>query len=113
MEFAILGSGAVGGYFGAKLCRAGHDVTFIARGAHLDAIRARGLEVRSPALGGFIVHARAEQDTARVGPVDVVLVAVKTYDNASALPLLAPLLGEGTVVLTVQNGVDSPKEVAA
>jgi 2-dehydropantoate 2-reductase len=113
MRFAILGSGAVGGYYGAKLCRAGHNVTFIARGAHLEAIRARGLEVRSAALGGFTVHAAAEQDTGRVGPVDVVLFAVKTYDNASALPLLAPLLGEHTAVLTVQNGVDSPDEVAA
>jgi 2-dehydropantoate 2-reductase len=113
MKFAILGSGAVGGYYGAKLCRGGHDVTFIARGAHLEAIRARGLEVRSAVLGDFTVRAPAEQDTARVGPVDVVLVAVKTYDNASALPLVTPLLGERTVVLTVQNGVDSATEVAA
>jgi len=113
MRFAILGSGAVGGYYGAKLAKAGHDVTFVARGAHLDAIRARGLEIKSPALGDFTVHARAEQDTSRVGPVDVVLFAVKAYDNASALPLLAPMLGEGTVVLTVQNGVDSAADVAS
>src|SRR5436190_12402343 len=113
MRIAILGSGAVGGYYGARLARAGHEVTFIARGAHLAAIRERGLEVRSAALGDFIVHARAEQDTARVGPVDVVLFAVKAYDNATALPLLAPMLGPATAVLTVQNGVDSPSEVAA
>ena len=66
--------------------RAGHDVTFIARGAHLAAIRERGLEMRSPALGDFIVRAPAEEDTSRVGPVDVVIVAVKAYDNATALP---------------------------
>src|SRR4029450_9896684 len=96
MKVAILGSGAVGGYYGAKLANAGHDVTFVARGAHLDAIRARGLEIRSPALGDFTVHARAEQDTSRVGPVDLVLFAVKAYDNPSALPLLAPLVGDGT-----------------
>jgi len=113
MRFGILGSGAVGGYYGAKLARAGHDVTFVARGAHLEAIRARGLEIRSPALGGFTVHARAEQDTSRVGPVDVVLFAVKAYDNASALPLLAPMLGDRSVVLTVQNGVDSAADVAS
>jgi 2-dehydropantoate 2-reductase len=113
MRFAILGSGAVGGYYGAKLARSGHDVTFIARGAHLDAIRSRGLEIRSPALGGFTVRAAAEQDTSRVGPVDVVLFAVKTYDNSTALPLLPPLLGERTAVLTVQNGVDSVGEVAS
>src|SRR5947209_3635700 len=112
MRIAVLGSGAVGGYYGARLARAGHDVTFIARGAHLEAIRARGLEIRSPALGDFTVRARAEQDTSRVGPVDLVLFAVKAYDNASALPLLPPLLGVAGVVLTVQNGVDSADEVA-
>ena len=113
MRFAILGSGAVGGYYGAKLARAGHDVTFVARGAHLEAIRARGLEIRSAALGDFTVHARAEQDTSRVGTVDVVLFAVKAYDNASALPLLAPMLSGQTAVLTVQNGVDSAADVAS
>jgi 2-dehydropantoate 2-reductase len=113
MKFAILGSGAVGGYYGARLARAGHDVTFIARGAHLAAIRERGLEIRSPALGDFVARGRAEEDTSRVGPVDVVLYAVKTYDNPTALPLLTPMLGGSTIVLTVQNGVDSPGEVAA
>lgn len=113
MRVAILGSGAVGGYYGAKLARSGHDVTFIARGAHLAAIRERGIEIRSAALGDFVVRARAEQDTASVGPVDLVLVAVKTYDNPSALPLLTPMLGDDTAVLTVQNGVDSPDDVAA
>lgn len=112
VKFSILGSGAVGGYYGAKLSRAGHDVTFIARGPHLDAIRDHGLEVRSPVLGDFSVRARAESDTTRVGHVDVVLVAVKAYDNATALPLIAPMLGPRTAVLTVQNGVDSPQEVA-
>jgi 2-dehydropantoate 2-reductase len=113
MKFAILGSGAVGGYFGAKLARAGHDVTFIARGAHLAAIRERGLQVKSPMLGDFTVTAPAEDDTSRVGPVDVVIVAVKAYDNATALPMVPPLVGPGTTVLTVQNGVDSASELAA
>ncbi len=113
MRFAILGSGAVGGYYGAKLARAGHDVTFVARGAHLAAIRARGLEVRSPALGDFTVRAPAEEDTARVGVVDVVIVAVKAYDNGTALPMIPPMVGADTTVLTLQNGVDSPNEVAA
>ena len=113
MRIAILGSGAVGGYYGARLARAGHDVTFIARGAHLAAIRERGLEIRSAALGDFVARAGAEDDTAKVGPVDLVLVAVKAYDNPTALPLLRPLLGADTAVLTVQNGVDSPGQVAA
>ena len=113
MRFAVLGSGAVGGYYGAKLARAGHDVTFIARGGHLAAIRDHGLVIRSAMLGDFTVHAPAEEDTAKVGPVDVVLVAVKAYDNAAALPLIRPMLGPGSCVLTVQNGVDSAQEVAA
>ncbi|HEV3485363.1 MAG TPA: 2-dehydropantoate 2-reductase [Vicinamibacterales bacterium] len=113
MRFAMLGSGAVGGYYGAKLARAGHDVTFIARGAHLEAIRAQGLQVRSPMLGDFTVRAPAEQDTSRAGVADVVIVAVKTYDNATALPMIAPLLGPDTAVLTLQNGVDSAADLAA
>ena len=113
MKIAILGSGAVGGYYGARLSRAGHDVTFIARGAHLAAIREKGLEIRSPVLGDFVAHARAEEDTTRVGVADLVMVAVKTYDNTTALPMLRPMLGPDTAVLTVQNGVDSPGEVAA
>jgi 2-dehydropantoate 2-reductase len=113
MKFAIFGSGAVGGYYGAKLARAGHDVTFIARGAHLAAMRARGLEIRSPMLGDFTVPARVEEDPGRVGPVDVVIVAVKAYDNASALPRIVPMIGADTTILPLQNGVDSANELAA
>jgi 2-dehydropantoate 2-reductase len=112
MRIAILGSGAVGGYYGAKLARAGHDVTFIARGAHLAAIRARGLEIRSPLVGDFTVQARAEDDTSKVGTVDVIVVAVKAYDNPTALPLMAPMIAPDTTVLTLQNGVDSVNELA-
>jgi 2-dehydropantoate 2-reductase len=113
MRFAILGSGAVGGYFGAKLGKSGQDVTFIARGAHLEAIRSRGLEIKSAKLGDFVARAAAENDTAKVGPVDVVIVAVKAYDNATALPMLQPMIGPDTVVLTLQNGVDSAYDVSA
>ncbi|MCC7124990.1 MAG: 2-dehydropantoate 2-reductase [Acidobacteria bacterium] len=112
MKFAMLGSGAVGGYFGAKLARAGQDVTFIARGAHRDAIRQRGLEIRSTQLGDFTVQAPAESDPAQVGPVDVVVVAVKAYDNATAFPMISPLLGPETTVLTLQNGVDNVDQLA-
>jgi 2-dehydropantoate 2-reductase len=113
MKIAILGSGAVGGYYGAKLAQAGHDVTFIARGAHLEAIRRDGLSIKSPALGDFVATGRAEEDTRRVGPVDLVIVGVKAYDNPTALPMITPMLGETTSVLTLQNGVDSINEVAA
>jgi len=122
MRFAIVGSGAVGGYYGAKLARAGHDVTFIARGPHLEAIRARGLTVKSP-LGDFSVRARAEEDPARVPPVDVAVFAVKAYSNAGALPVLkaviagsgdaAPGVPGGPVALTLQNGVESADEISA
>ena len=113
MRIAVLGSGAVGGYYGAKLARAGQDVTFIARGTHREAIRRRGLEVRSPMLGDFIVQAAAEDDTRKVGIVDLVIVAVKAYDNATALAMLPPMVGPSTTVLTLQNGVDSAGEIAA
>jgi len=112
MKFAIIGAGAVGGYYGALLARQGHDVSFVARGAHGEAIRAKGLRVVGP-LGDFTVRTPAESDPARIGPVDVVLHTVKTYDNATAIPLIKPLLGPETSVLTLQNGVDSAEEVAA
>ncbi len=110
MRFTIVGSGAVGGYYGAKLARAGHDVTFIARGAHLEAIRARGLTVRSP-LGDFTVQVRAEQDPSNIA-ADVAIYAVKAYSNPEALPLLRRAVGDRAVALTLQNGVDSVDELA-
>jgi 2-dehydropantoate 2-reductase len=112
MRIAVVGAGAVGGYFGAFLARAGHDVRFIARGTHGEAIRANGLIVRGP-LGEFTVHAPVSESTAEAGPVELVLHSVKSYDNATALPLLPPLVGHGTVVLTLQNGVDGPDEASA
>ena len=110
--FAFVGAGAVGGYYGGLLARRGFDVRFVARGAHLEAIQTRGLHVVSP-LGDFTVKPRAQADPARLGPVDVVVHTVKTYDNTTAIPLIRPLLGPTTVVLTLQNGVDSAEEVAA
>lgn len=112
MRIAILGSGAVGGFYGALLARQGHDVAFIARGAHLDAIRAHGLRVRG-AVGDFAAKGRADSDPAKLGEADLVIVAVKSYDNDTALPLMRPMLGADTTVLTLQNGVDSVDEVAA
>jgi 2-dehydropantoate 2-reductase len=112
MRIAIVGSGAVGGYYGARLARAGHHVTFVARSAHLRAIRERGLLIWSP-LGDFVVHAPAESESERVGPADLVLFAVKSYDNESALPRLLPLCAPHTMVLTLQNGIDSAGQVAA
>ncbi|MCU0255697.1 MAG: 2-dehydropantoate 2-reductase [Vicinamibacterales bacterium] len=113
MRIAILGSGAVGGYYGAKLARAGHHVTFLARGAHLRAIRERGLLVWSP-IGDFVARGAATDDPAAVSPApDLVIVAVKGYDNATAFSGLRPLCGPETTVLTLQNGVESAEEIAA
>jgi 2-dehydropantoate 2-reductase len=112
MRIAVIGAGAVGGYYGARLAQAGHDVTLIARGANLEAIRGRGLRVRS-GLGDIEVRPRAEEDPARVGPVDLAILAVKTYSNARALELVPPLVRDGAAVLTLQNGVDSADELAA
>jgi 2-dehydropantoate 2-reductase len=112
MKIAVIGAGAVGGYYGAMLARQGHNVSFVARGAHRDAIRAYGLRIVGP-LGDFTVQTPAESDPAHIGPVDVVIHSVKTYDNATAIPLIKPLLGPNTFVLTLQNGVDSAEEIAA
>jgi 2-dehydropantoate 2-reductase len=110
MRVCVVGSGAVGGFYGAKLARAGHDVTFIARGAHLEAIRSRGILVKSP-LGDFTVKAPAEDRPEAVGQVDFVIYAVKTYSNPEALPLLKIVSGDHAVVLTLQNGVDSVGQI--
>jgi 2-dehydropantoate 2-reductase len=112
MKIAIIGAGGVGGFYGAQLLRVGVDVSFVARGAHLAAIRANGLRVIGP-LGDVTVKPKAESDPAAIGPVDLVIVTIKTYDNATALPLIKPLMGPKTVALTIQNGVDSAGEVAA
>lgn len=112
VKFAVVGAGAVGGYYAARLAHAGFDVALVARGAHLEAIQARGLWIWS-ALGDLVVHPRATADPRQIGPVDVILYAVKTYDDATALPLLAPLLGPDTLVVTLQNGVGSAVHVGA
>jgi 2-dehydropantoate 2-reductase len=112
MKIAVVGAGAVGGYYAARLAAAGEEVAVVARGANLDAIRARGVEVRSE-LGDVHARIRAEEDAARIGPVDLVLFAVKTYSNRDALGHLPALVGGGTAVLSLQNGVDSADQLAA
>jgi 2-dehydropantoate 2-reductase len=112
MRIAALGAGAVGGYFGGRLAVAGHDVTFIARGAHLAAIRDAGLRVDSIA-GDFVVSpARATDDPATVGPVDLVILAVKTWQLGDAVRSMRPLVGARTAILPLLNGVDATGELA-
>jgi 2-dehydropantoate 2-reductase len=107
MKIAVMGTGGVGGYFGGLLARAGHDVTFIARGAHLAAIQEKGLTVESTNDGTFTVKARALEDTNQAGEQELVLFAVKMYHNAGAIEAVRPMLGPNTVVLTLQNGIDN------
>lgn len=107
MRIAIVGTGAVGGYFGGRLARAGHDVTFIARGADLQAMRAHGLQVESP-LGDFVVDPVAvTQDPAEVGPVDAVILGVKAWQVREAARQARPLIGPATLVLPLQNGIEA------
>jgi 2-dehydropantoate 2-reductase len=113
MRIAIYGSGSVGGYFGGKLAQAGEEVIFIARGAHLEAIRRDGLKVES-IRGDFVISpARATDDPAAVGAVDVVIVGVKTWDVPGAAEAMRPLVGPDTLVVPLQNGVDAPGQLAA
>jgi 2-dehydropantoate 2-reductase len=113
MRIAVFGAGGVGGYFGGRLALAGEDVVFIARGAHLQAIRAQGLRVESP-KGNFTVSpAQATDDPAQVGPVDVVLVTVKAWQVPEAAQALCPLIGPETFVVPLQNGLEAPAQLAA
>ncbi len=112
MRIAVVGAGAVGGYYGGTLAKHGEQVTLICRGAHRDAIVRDGLHVSSH-WGAFTVHVPATDDPREVGPVDLIIYAVKTYHNPAALPLLEPLLGDDTAILSIQNGVESPARIAA
>ena len=107
MRIAIVGAGGVGGYFGGRLAAAGADVTFLARGAHLEAMRARGLRITSPKGDLHLPRVKAESDPAAIGPADIVFFAVKLYDTESALAMLPPLVGPDTIVIGFQNGVET------
>src|SRR5438093_9625128 len=107
MRIAIVGSGGVGGYFGGRLGATGVDVTFLARGAHLEALHTRGLRIESPKGNLHLPRVNASDDPVAIGPADIVFFAVKLYDTEGALALLPPLLGPDTVVIPLQNGVDS------
>jgi 2-dehydropantoate 2-reductase len=111
MRIAVYGAGGVGGYFGGRLAQAGADVHLIARGAHLQALRERGLRVRS-VKGDFAVRVQATDDPAEIGPCDFVLFCVKAFDTEEAAARLGPLLGDDTAVVSLQNGVDNEEKLA-
>jgi 2-dehydropantoate 2-reductase len=111
MRIAVYGTGGVGGYFGGRLAQSGAEVHFIARGANLRALRERGLRVRS-VKGDFEVRAPATDDPADIGPCDFVLFCVKAFDTDAAAARLGPLVGDGTAVLSLQNGVENEEKLA-
>jgi 2-dehydropantoate 2-reductase len=113
LSIAVFGTGATGGYFGGRLTQAGEDVRFIARGAHLAALREHGLRVDS-VDGDFRLHpVRVTDDPAEVGPVDVVLLGVKAWQVPDAAKAMRPLVGERTFVVPLQNGIEAPDQLAA
>ena len=112
MKIAVLGAGGIGGFIGGALAKAGEDVTLIARGSHLQTIREGGLRVESVSLGNFECTVKATNNPSEVGPVDLVLFCVKAYDTDSALETIGPLIGENTIVLSFQNGVDNEEKIA-
>ncbi len=105
MKIAVMGSGGVGGYFGARLARGGADVTFVARGAHLAAIRERGLVVEGGPDELRLPSVNAVEDPAAIGTVDLVIFAVKLWDTEAAIDQTRPIVGPETTVISFQNGV--------
>ncbi|HEY0224117.1 MAG TPA: 2-dehydropantoate 2-reductase [Pseudolabrys sp.] len=112
MRIAAMAAGAVGGYFGARMAAAGHDVFFIARGANLEAIRKNGLTIESVHGDLHLPKPNVTDDPASIGPVDIVLFAVKLWDTEKSAELTKPLVGPKTRVITLQNGVDSVERLA-
>lgn len=111
MRIAVMGAGGVGGYFGARLAQAGHEVSFVARGKHLEAIRAKGLSLKSP-LGDATLKVKASDRPAELGDAEIVLFAVKLWDTESAAEAIRPLVEKGGVVIPFQNGVESIERIA-
>ena len=105
----MVGAGGTGGYYGGALARAGNQVTMVARGPHLAAIRATGLQVNTVLLGDFHLDVDATDDMSSVGPVDLVIFAVKSYGTNVAIRDMGPLVGDDTMIISTQNGIDSER----
>jgi 2-dehydropantoate 2-reductase len=112
VRIAVIGAGGVGGYYGGALARAGHDVSFLARGAHLESLRTRGLEVRTPE-GTFSAKVAATDDPARLVPADAAIVAVKCYSLAAVAPAVALVARAGADVVPLLNGVEAAERLIA
>ncbi|MFC0004737.1 2-dehydropantoate 2-reductase [Micromonospora siamensis] len=112
LRVTVVGAGGIGGYFGGRLAAAGHEVGFLARGAHLEALRGQGLTVHGPAGDVVLPPVPASDDPGDLGVADLVLLAVKTWQLDALVDRLDPLVGSGTAILTTQNGIDTPERVA-
>ena len=109
ISVAVVGAGGTGGYYGGALARAGNQVTMVARGPHLAAIRATGLQVNTVLLGDFHLDVDATDDMSSVGPVDLVIFAVKSYGTNAAIRDMGPLVGDDTMIISTQTGIDSER----
>lgn len=107
MKILVFGTGGVGGYFGGRLAASGEDVTFVARGEHLNALRAHGLRIESSVAPLHLGAVKATDDPASAGAVDLVMVGVKLWDTEAAAQTIAPIVGPETTVVSFQNGVDA------
>ena len=105
----MVGAGGTGAYYGGALAKAGHDVTFIARGSHLDAINKSGLQLNTVLLGDFHLNSPATDDMSSIGPVDLVIFAVKSWGTETAIANMAGLVGNNTLIISTQNGIDSER----
>src|SRR5262249_62188246 len=113
MRIVIFGAGGAGGYFGAQLARAKEEVIFVARGAHLDAIRSHGLRIETPGGDQVIYPAEATDDPAQILDADVILLGVKAWQVPEAAEAIRPILGPKTFVVPLQNGVEAPSQLIA
>ena len=112
MRIGVMGSGAVGGYFGAKLASAGHELVFVARGKHLEAMRRNGMRIASASDELRVADATYAGTPAEAGVVDLILFCVKSYDTDTAAQSLGPMIGDQTTILSLQNGIDNPDRIA-
>ena len=106
MNIVVFGAGGVGGYFGGKLAQAGYDVTFIARGKHLQAIKTNGLQIKS-IHGDFKVHPKVKEDVASIKNPDLIILGVKSWQVDDVAMQLKPIIGQNTIILPLQNGADN------
>jgi 2-dehydropantoate 2-reductase len=112
MRIAVVGAGGVGGFLGSRMAAAGADVSYLARGEHLEALRRRGLTIMAPDGASTTTPVRATGDEREIGPVDLVVFTVKSYDTEAAAQRLPPLIGPETAVLSLQNGIDNEDRIA-